>query len=389
MRVYSQYEFHTGKRYTISELFDIIDVFLSEQGLHYDQLCYDFCSYDSSKIYSAVPSTSEAYNWAQKHLKRISDCHELFRKQNEFGEPVRKPLGNDYKFHLSNLDENGAILSGLCTEEMVRAVGKKIPRPYNFHEAVFMYHGIDFFSRNTPLIEAPVESTMNRVYTQCSQISIFRQFNGPQTTRLYMTIDVTDGDYVLDAEQYARALSTALGNLRYTNRTLTAMSAVERRQYAICIEQAKSTVSSISESMALLNERFCVPPIKGQRNIQSNNFAVAKSLKRIAKTFGFTEYQYSPIGVYFLTKRTEAGHFLTLAVDVPNMFNEIRLSAHFCGIGFDYTFPMHQYYVENQEIADGILHTAFENLCTLERGVIQELGAFFPETPQWYQKKWS
>lgn len=194
---------------------------------------------------------------------------------------------------------------------------------------------------------------------------------------------------MLDAEHYARALSAALGNLKYTHRTFTAMSASERAQYAIYSEAAKNAVSTVSEEVAALNARFCVPSFWGQRNFQSNNFTVAKSVKRIAKTYGFKEYQYSPIGVYFLTKRTASGHYLTLAVDVPNMFNEIRLSAHFSGMGFDYTFPMPQYYVENQEIADGILRTAFENLSTLECSAIQKLGAFFPDTPGWYQKKWS
>ena len=385
MRVYNQYSFKTGKRYTIPELFSRIDSFLSEQGLQYQQMAYDFISTDLTvhKISAAPDLRSEALT---QKMKRDSECHELSKKYPAFGSPERNPLGNTFIFRLSNLDDMGRLRPEGAGEELVRKVAEKIPRPYNFWATFLMYYNVNFFSRTAPVLEEAIKYPRERFNTKCAHITIFRDFSGPQSTTVQMMIDVTDVDNVLDSQPYANALSEVLGVVRYVTNTCTAMSAEELAQYVLRKQRAEAAVQMIKDALNRSKEQFGVPEFTGERNIQTANFTLAKSAKRMGKKYGFDKYKYDPIGVHFLSKRTARGHWLTLMVDVPPLWNEIRLSAHFGGVGFDYALPMPDFYVPDQMTADTILQNAFEILCKLEAVEILELSHYFPDSPAWYQK---
>ena len=386
MRVYHQYTFKTGKRYTISELLSRIDSFLSEQELRYQQMAYDFISSDCTHIFTSVSADSPSYSWAQRQLKAISECHQLSEKYPDFGEPERNPMANSFIFRLSNLDDMGRLRRDGAREELLRTVAEKIPRPYNFWASFLMYYNVNFFSRTAQVLEETIKYPRDRFNTKCANITIFRDFTGPQTTVVQMMIDVTDGDHVLDSQPYADALSETLAGVRYGKKVSTAMSQEEIAQYKLRKQQAEPVLQRIKVELRRSEVQFGVPEFTGKRNIQTANFTLSRTVKRMGKKFGFDQYKYDPIGVHYLSKRTARGHWLTLMVDVPHLFNEIRLSAYFSGVGFNYVLPMPDFYVPDQMTADSILQNAITILFKLEADELLELSEHFPDSPAWYQK---
>lgn len=380
MRILNTYSFTVGN-VPFADLFGLVDTFLQENGLQYDKLCYYIqdVSMDKeirtfmAKDYRVIPNRKK---------ETVSDMWDLVRDHPELSMPII--LGDEHKgeYRLSNMDDFGNPLEDGCPEESIRLLTGQFPRPYYVSSVLFSYVNVNFFgSRFDPAVVrlSPKEKVcypsidIFRMLMFCSRAAMIR-----------MTVDCTDSDRVLDAEGYAKSLSNILGK-KYTAETVLQQSEAEKAEMETRVQAASPLVDAAQQAFISQLHRLGenVPP--WERNLQGGNFKVAQSLKKIGKEYGFSQYHYEPIGIHYISKRTLGGHLLTLGMDTPRGFNELRLFVSIKGFGFSHTFGLEEIYGKNQEHADFIMRECFDIIKDLEETCILPICEHYPPTPQWYE----
>jgi hypothetical protein len=216
-----------------------------------------------------------------------------------------------------------------------------------------------------------------------SHISFMKETVFYRAAKLVMVIEVTDENGVLESEPYAQALSNILGR-KYTAETIIQFTEEERLELEIRKKNAQPLVDAAAASLAKEVSRFGQEKSMDMHNIQHGSFKAGKNLKKIGKAFGFTAYQYDPFNVHYLSASIGDGHTLTLAIDVPPMWNEMRFSVHLTGLGFRYRMPLAEVYCESQEDADRQIKTAFETVREAAGPLLLPICAQYLETPHWY-----
>lgn len=380
MRVYAKYEFHVGRKIEFKQLMNVVDSFLAEHGLTYSNLCYDF----RSSVYRPSGFMQTEYGCeAEFDLFRQSACHKISRAYPCFGDPLRVPDGNFEEYCLNNFDEYGIPCDTNVSEELLRLVWQQIPRPYNFTEETIVYDGVDFFARTTPVIPEKAKHGFSAYQRKSSNILVTRHCVGPQTTELVMTIDISDGCGVLNAEAYAKAMHEILGKPRQSVNLDIAMDEEEMAIYsaandaaAICVEELKEFVRSTA--------------LYGDLNAAEHffrdgkNYKVSKTLKKIAADRGFNRYAFDPLGCFVVRKRTAEGHRISLQFDLPPGCKELRPTVAISGLGFYYYIDLLCFCPQSQTEADACIERSFDILEQLEKTHIQQILALYPNTPDWY-----
>lgn len=381
MRVFSKFSFVIGNL-SFADVLDRIDSFLCANDLHYQAMGYYICDMDMPKK-SRIASAQYDRLIPRRKSATVSDMHDLVSEYPQLGSIQNRSGGNAYQnIVLTNLDDWGKCLHTDCGESILREIARKYPIPYYVSFLLLSYLNVDFFGKSREPVE---ESTQSAAYETMqrkgSHITLGKY--GKDSIKLNMTVEITDGQTVLDASPYAKSLSEILGK-KFSEETVLILSADEEAKYRALNENAAEIVNEVKSAVCEMCQLYHMPEREGSVNIQTSDFSVPKSLKRIGKKFGFTKYRYDSYNVFFLSKQTPEGHLMTLVVDAPPRFNELRFSVHLTGLGFQHKFPMGEFYVQSQEIADDLIHTSFEIIEKLSQNQLGTLSRHYPDTPAWF-----
>lgn len=383
MRVFNSYTFTVG-HVPFPELFNLVDRFLQEQGLHYQQLCYDLRDLKMEKS-MRIAFAQEKRVIPRRKSATVSDLWDLVRDLPQFdcGDGIRDMGERDHL--LSDMDDFGQPIERQCPEADVRRLAECFPVPYYLDSLLFSYTNVDFFGR----VQQPVDENSSAMeFSRRERKGCHITFSKDalvfsRAAKLTMVIEVTDGDAVLDSVTYANALALILGK-KYTAQTMLYLSEEEQGRIKEINAAAQPLLDRAAAALKAEIVRFGQQTPREQWNIQDTLFTVSKSLKKIGKSFGYSNYEYDPMGVHFLSRKLTGGQTLMLVVDVPPRFNEIRLRVRIGGLGFCHKLKLAELYCESQERADGAIQTAFEILCDLEKVQLQPICALYPPTPDWY-----
>ena len=375
MRVYRQYSYKLSSKISYHDALEEIDSFLARQGLSYELLAYDFTCYD-----------------LQDHSRQIV-CHQIARRFPQFGGLTRReyidPKGNvsGVQWCLSNQDEFGRPLPDLVTEEDVRMIAKKIPRPYKPVSVSFTYLGIDFFGRSPVLIPNEIGFNDLRCYTLCPNITVSSSYNITSAAKnLDMLVDVTDQNGVLDAQHYASLLSECFGNLKVTVRTMVALEPEKRERLAVIAPATEIAAGQIRQELEKRAPELFQGLVLGEhRPFREVQYQLARPLKKLAKEYGYGGYAYSPAHIYSVKKRTGQGHWIKCCFLEGTDFRYIDLIAEVYGPGFSHRFVLAVFRPDDQREAEAFLRCAFAALQVLERELLPNLTGLYPPTPDWFE----
>lgn len=379
MRILNTYSFTVG-HVPFEDLFGLVDRFLQENGLQYDKFCYSIQDISMEKeIRNYIAKDNRVIPNRKKET--VSDMWDLVQDHPELRMPIVLADERKKEYRLSNMDELGNPLDDTCPEESIRLLTGQFPRPYYVSSVLFSYVNVNFFGTHFD----PSVCRFGPGEKVCyPRIDIFRMLMfGARAARIYMTVDCTDSDRVLDAEGYAKSLSNILGK-KYTAETVLQQSEAEKAEMESNVQAASPLVVAAQQAFNSQLHRLGENTPPWERDLQGSNFTVAKSLKKIGKEYGFSQYHYDPIGVHFISKRILGGHLLTLGIDTPRGFNELRLFVSIKGLGFSHTFGLEEMYGKNQEHADHIMQECFEIIKDLGESYILPICEHYPPTPQWY-----
>lgn len=383
MRVFNCYSFTVG-HVPFPELFTLVDRFLQEQGLHYQQLCYDLRDLKMEKS-MRIAFAQEKRVIPRRKNATVSDLWDLVRDmpQLDFADRIRDVGERDYL--LSDMDDFGQPRERLCPEADVRRLAECFPMPYYLDSMLFSYANVDFFGKAPqPVKEDSCKMEISRRERKGCHITFSKDaLVFSRAAKLTMVIEVTDGDAVLDSAPYASALAQILGK-KYTAQAMLYLSEEEQGRIKESNAVAQPLLDRAAAALKAEIVRFGQQTPREQWNIQDTLFSVGKSLKKIGKSFGFGNYEYDPMGVHFMSRKLAGGQSLMLVVDVPPRWNEMRLRIRIGGLGFCNELKMAELYCESQERADGAIQTAFEILRDLEKEQLQPICELYPPTPDWY-----
>ena len=106
-------------------------------------------------------------------------------------------------------------------------------------------------------------------------------------------------------------------------------------------------------------------------------------MKKLAKQHGFS-YHYEGNGLYSLEKRTNRGHVLQLSVDSGPSHYDVGYVVTFMGLGFSHTLGKAIETPTNQAEFDECSEKMLSVVAEFEKAFIEELDAFYEETPEWF-----
>lgn len=387
MRIFNQYTFTVGNT-EFSGIFALVDSFLQQQGLRYEKLCCELrdgyhdqaLRTSMAKDRRVIPNRKSAVVFGLEDLLRdhplFSSCGRLIRRE--------KITKNGDELVWSDMDAYGVPVQGGLGENEVRELARLFPVPYFLESVLFSYVNIDFFGRKMePVLESSDSSDFTRIVRNGCHISFMKETVFYRAAKLVMVIEVTDQSCPLDSEPYAQALSNILGK-KYTAETILQLTEEERLELENRKKNAQPLVDTATEIIANEASRFGQQSAMNQRNIHQGLFKAGKNLKKIGKAFGFIAYKYDPFNVHYLSMPIGDGHTLTLSIDVPPGWNEMRLSVHLTGLGFRYKFPLAEVHCESQEEADCQIKTAFEIVQELAGLLLLPICSQYLATPHWY-----
>lgn len=387
MRIFNQYTFTVGNT-EFYGIFALVDSFLQQQGLRYEKLCCELrdgyhdqaLRTSMAKDRRVIPNRKSAVVFGLEDLLRdhplFFSCGRLTKR-----ETIAK-TGDELVW--SDMDAYGVSVQGGSEENDVRTLATLFPVPYFLESMLFSYVNIDFFGRKTePVLEISDSSDFERMARNGCNISFMKETVFYRAAKLVMVIEVTDQSCPLDSEPYAQALSNILGK-KYTAETILQLTEEERLELENRKKNAQPLVDTATEIIAKEASRFGQQSAMNQRNIHQGLFKAGKNLKKIGKTFGFTAYKYDPFNVHYVSASIGDGHTVTLVVDVPPGWNEMRFSVRLTGLGFHYRIPLAEVYCESQEDADHQIETAFGMIQELAGPLLLPICSQYLATPRWY-----
>lgn len=340
------YNFLIGTKIPFTEFPGILQTFLKEQNLHYEQFLYYF-----EDNFDGLP-------------KIMKDCPNIG--------PIRLRQQNVSFLYISNIEEATA-----CTEEEILRVVPKIHRRYGISESYLIYQGVDFFGKTLPtLIQAPGNTP------HCIKgpgIVLHRDAVFPRWTKISLRIVVHDGACSYDPTPYFEAMQKLLPGIRYMGFVECCLSEEEHAVYEGLNQRA---LPLVVQACQYFSERL--PSHPDTYEADTPKFSVAPILKRLGKLYGYTYVKYE-YGCYFLQKRTEKGHYISIDIDVGPRFREVTLLVRFIGAGFDHRISNSiSRYPRNQKELDSLILQFFMILASAEKEIIPTLDAHYPPTPDWF-----
>lgn len=349
MRFLKKYRFQVGKKMDFQNLFAAIDGFLRENGLHYNSMGYDLLDMDLEEM----------------GVK--SNCLKLVEKMPQFGPVERIEEQYSDKFRLSNMDNP----LHLCDEASVRWLGSKIPRPYNFFQTNIYYRNISFYTGTT-------EEDDN-----LSNIRLCRDSRGPQSTVIFMTIEVTDRKTNLGADDYAASLSTWLGNPKFGCEVKVCMDDAEKKRYEQWKAEAKSIVEAAKLDIygrcdAAREEMLCE-----FQDFEEKRFQIGTIIQRIGKRHGFDQYTHVPGDFSYISKRVTGGNYLRLEFGSFSGCGGYEAGLILSGPGFSYKFSNFSGAPENSKEAQWYISRLFEIIDYFEAEYMSRILALYPDAPDW------
>lgn len=378
MRSFSKYSFVIGNR-TFSEVLEIVDAFLRTNGLSYQNMGYRISDSDVDKAFRVRMAKNKRMIPNRKSAT-VLDLHDLLNDYPQLGSIQTVNEREVTEIILTNMDTFGNCMSNACAEDYLRQIAANYPIPYFLSDFMLFYLNVDFFGKQRETVE---ESCWGLRYHWLNRkgnyIAISKQCD--ESIKLIMMAEIS-----VESEQtdiYAQSLGAMLGK-KYTSETVLLMTPEEKEAYQQLEESAEGLAESVRDEIEKLTSLYPLPTCRYTLDMTRGSFSVPKSLKRIGKKFGFTKYRYDFYNVFFLSKYTKEGHLLTLVVDSPSGFCELRFSVNLTGLGFQHRFHIGDFSAANQEIADQLMEASFEMIQQLAESSLADLCQHYPSTPAWF-----
>lgn len=337
-----------GTKIPFTQYPEIVQTFLSQNGLHYQNFYYYF---------------QDNYGGLQKALK---DCPSL-------GSIHTYAFSNIEELFLSNIDE-----ATTCTEKEIMDLMPKIYRRYGFTDTYLCYQDIDFCSLNIPSVirrDGNLPRLPRGSGICCSKDGVFPRWNS-----INLHVIVHDGTRAYDASAYFASMDALLPNARKMEYMDTYFTDEEQLFYDNLNETAKPMVSDAEKYL-----KACVPE-HPDRNIDSANppkLPTASILKRLCKKYGFEYVKYEYFSC-FIQKRTDNGHYLLLDANISPNSRFAGITANFAGMGFSHRILTAGLTPQNAEELENFFELCFQSLNAAEKEVLPPLSAHYPATPEWY-----
>ncbi len=353
MRFFKQYRFQVGRKIEFKDLFGVVDAYLAQQHLSYDSLGY--------------------------YLVTLGDgCNKLVQKLPQLG-PLEILKG---QYHDDSRLTNMLKPNHQCDEATIRLAGSKIPRPYNFSYTRFFYRNINFFGTAPGEEQVEVMSCANILDVSGSFIALYRDFEGPQTTTVYLKIEVTDQKTSEGADGYAASLASHLGGVKYLCSSAVFMDPSERAIHEDRKEKAAPIVKAAFKDLLARREETVEEILRLFPDFTHSHFSISKPLNRVGKAHGYGNYRNVSGTVYLLSKRVDKGYFLRMDV-MREPQQGVHGVLYLVGPGISYEFPMLYGAPENQQEADCFAEQLFKAADYFEEMYMHEILAPYPEVPDW------
>ena len=342
------YTFLIGTKIPFSDFPGIIQTFMNQQKLHYNQFLYYF-----QDNYGGLP-------------KIMKDCPNIG--------PIRsRPLNVGELFYLSNIEEDTG-----CTEAEILSVVPKIHRKYRLSESHIIFQGIDFFAQQIPSVICAPGNDPSCV--KGSSITLHRDAVFPRWNSIILKIVIHNGNDNYDPTPYFEAMKQLLPGVRHMGLVECCLTSEEQSLYTQLNERAAILIQTTCDHLKkLLPQPIDATPVR----LDAPNLSVAPALKRIGKQFGYS-YVKHEYGLFFIQKRTDNGHYILLEFDVGPMFKGVGLSVRYVGTGFDHRIGSTFRYPQNQKDLEDDLLQIFEALASAEKDIIPALDSHYPPTPDWF-----
>lgn len=359
MRFYKEYRFQVGRKIEFKDLFSVIDAYLADQGLHYDCLGYD--------LHITV--------WVGEK----SVLQKLAARFPQLSTPELLTDKYDKHLCLSNMRNK----EGTKDEQIIRYIGSKTPRPYNFLYTHFYYRNIDFFGTKSESEQIDCEENPIFMDVSGDYIELHRSAEGPQSTVVQMCIEIKDQQTASRADDYAVSLAERLGKVKYICRAKVSMDEIEKEMYTHLHHRAKELLKTVADDMHDRCEKVMAQTRQEYLLFQESKFSLAKPLKRIGKAHGFACSTYIPGGFFLMSKRVAGGHFLSLDIDNSPRSGGVGAGLVLSGPGFSHDLPLTYGCPENQEEADRYVTDLFEVVAYFESKYMHKILEIYPAAPDW------
>lgn len=361
MRFFKEYRFQVGRKMEFKDLFGAVDTFLAEHNLSYASMGYDLAAIDFPR--------------------KSNSCQKIVDKMPQFG-PVER-IVNRYSdtLRLSNM----TALGHPCDEASIRLVGSKISRPYNFFDAHFYFRNVTFFGICPA--EERVGYMTNPLYLEVSgsYIELFRSFEGPQTTVVFMKIEVMDQQSCDGADAYAGALAAYLKNAKYTSSAAVYMDPAEKECYDRIHEEVAPIVKAAKADLYERSERMREQMTQEYPTFEQKSFSITKPLKRLGKEHGFQDYYCLSGNLHLLSKRVDGGNVMRIEM-ARDRREGMDASLILSGPDFSYEYSVFYGAPENQEEANWHISHLFEIVDYFEARYMHDILAPYPKAPDWYSE---
>ncbi len=382
MRVFQNYSFLIKTKIPFSQWHEIAYAFMKNCGVKNNKFQYYFEDLDHTEsfknylkkcedgsIHVSEFRIDEAKRYLRSKLsfeKALADCPSLG--------PVYRTKQENADFdciHLSNFQsENGA------TEEEVISLMSKIYRYYGFSESHIIFQDIDFFGKCVPFV---FEKDIHGNYLNYgSSVILYRDRVFPHWSGITFRIEVLhDGQYY-DPTPYLEEAKKLLPKIRPDSFMTYYLSPEEKEMYKGLEQTAKPLVKEVKDFALARLPEFNEPQ-------ETENFSFAPILKKTAKKYGFKYVQYLYY-CYFVQKRTQNGHFISVCFDTNIHEGSINGGMiDLKGLGFELRLFNAKCYIYNSKTAERHLEALFRILCEAEEhDTFKELDNHFPTTPDWY-----
>lgn len=370
MRVIETHIFKLSKKIPFSEYPDIVHRFLSEQGLHFNKFMYYFDEL-------VLGQTKEEALVSGSCAKAIKDCPVL-------GDIRFLTFDNYFYTFLSNIDGDTG-----CTGADILPNIKKIHRRYGFSHIDIYYYDIDFFNDVIPFSRDMSYAEARAYFYRCDYDPAGKLYDQPYGSciRLHrdhisesyisVSVDLLHNGIIHDASGYFSAMKALFPGVRPTVSMKIYLTDAEKQEIANWDDKFAPLKEEINN---YLTERF---PTKDKQNLLSSSYTIAPKLKTLAKQYGYT-YTYVGNGYFELRKRTPMGHVLRMFADSGPSHYDTTYGVILQGIGFRHCLFSSMQTPTNQEESDKCSEDFFALFPEFEKEFIQQIDAFYNETPDWF-----
>ncbi len=350
MRIFQHYKFLVRSKLPFSEWPAIIGQFFRDQGLQYQH--FYFCFEDT---------VLDGYQNA---------CDKAAKEQPELG-PV---VFWEHKSHTKAVLTNIGVDTG-CGEAKILSLMPKLYRRYGFVNSQLTYQDVNFFGKYAPAMEFPEKPYPQRF--SGASVTLRRDGVFPRWSCIELSIEISDGTKAQDTSYYRDAMAALLPGIKCMTFQEVALTSEEAAFYE---ERKESAQPLVERTKEFFEERM---PAQTDLSGQKERVSVGKVLKKLCKAYGFTYWMYH-YSLYFLRKRTDCGHYITLTVETGSEHNELDFCMHYHGTGFDLRTFCGTFCTQNPEEMVTCLDKLFQLIGEAEKTVLQPLAAHFPPTPDWF-----